>query len=131
MIKNAILTMIFFSISVVTFCQQNEPAPKLTKQDYLQKSKSQKTGGFIFLGVAATCAAIAAPGNVSFDVLPVLVVGGGIGVIGSVLSFMSSAKNKRKANSMSASFKMEPVPVLSKQTFLYHSAPSITLKISL
>lgn len=98
MIKNAILTMIFFSISVVTFCQQNEPAPKLTKQDYLQKSKSQKTGGFhIFLGVAATCAAIAAPGNVSFDVLPVLVVGGGIGVIGSVLSFMS-AKNKRKAN---------------------------------
>src|SRR5213075_2185076 len=40
----------FFAITLTAFSQQINPSPTLTKQGYLQKSKSQKTGAWFLLG---------------------------------------------------------------------------------
>lgn len=36
-------------LTTTSFSQQNNLSPSLTKQDYLKKSKNQRTTGFIFL----------------------------------------------------------------------------------
>lgn len=116
-------------MSATSFSQQTSPSPGLTKQDYLQKSKNQKTTAFILLGVGAAAIAIAAPGNVSLDVLPVFVIVGGVATIVSIPLFIASARNKRK--DMSLSFKNETAPQIQKRSFVYQNVPSLTLKISL
>lgn len=49
--------------------------------------------------------------------------------VGSIPLFIASGKNKRRA--MSVSFKNEPAPQLQKNSFVYRSVPSLSLKISL
>lgn len=50
MVKGLCL-VIMLAISAASFSQQTtNPSPVLTKQDYLQKSKTQKTVGWILLG---------------------------------------------------------------------------------
>jgi hypothetical protein len=127
---------IFFVFMVIAFSSQlfaqpTTPSQPLTKADYLQKSKSQKTTGFVFLGIAATCIAIAAPGDVSFGVLPVLVIGGAGAAVGSILLFSAARRNKRKAMSMAASIEAKKIPNVSSSGILYSSYPAISLKIKL
>lgn len=143
MIKNAILTMVFFSISVATFSQQNEPAPQLTKQDYQQKSKSQKTIACILAGTGVTSVIISiatidqteiyssifSGNNKPVNRLSILFFGGCIVSLSSIPFFISSGKNKRKA--MSLSFKMEQVPQLQNASLVNKSIPSVSLKIRL
>lgn len=72
----------------------NNPTP----QDYLKKSKTQRTAGLICLGITGAIIGIAAPGNVSLDALPALVVLGLAAGVSSITLFIASGKNKRKAN---------------------------------
>lgn len=125
--KKITFSFLLLSVSAVTFSQQTDPMPPLTKQDYLQKSKSQRTTAFILLGSGAALLAIAAPGNVSFDILPVLVIGGGAAIAGSIPLFIAAGKNKRRA--MSMSFKNESVPVPQNSGFASRPVPSLALKI--
>lgn len=142
MTKNVILTMIFFSISVVTFCQQNEPAPQLTKQDYLQKSKSQKTIAWILAGTGVTSVIISIAtldGTEIFSFIegndkPInrfgaLFFGGSAVALSSIPFFISSGKNRRKA--MNLSFKMEQVTQLRIASLVNKPTPSVSLKIRL
>ena len=127
--KKIIIFSLLLIASATSFSQQTNSSQPLTKPDYLQKSKSQKTVAFILLGVGATAFAIAAPGNVSFDILPVLVIGGGVAMLSSIPLFIASGRNKRKG--MNLSFKNETAPQIQKSSFVYRSVPSLTLKISL
>ena len=127
--KNSIVIILLLILSAASFGQQTNSSPSLTKQDYLQKSKNQKTAAWILLGAGATCLAIAAPGNVSLDIVPVLVIGGGGMVVGSIPLFIASGKNKKKA--MSVSFNNETVPQLQKSIFVKHRVSSLSLKINL
>jgi hypothetical protein len=127
--KKAILLAILLVISAATFSQQIKSSPTLTKQDYLQKSKNQKTAAWVLLGGGIAMFAIAAPGNVSFDALGVLVVVGTVATLSSIPLFIASHRNKKK--SMSLSFKNETAPQIQKSSFVYRSVPSLTLKISL
>lgn len=81
------------------------------------------------LGTGGALLAIAAPGKVSFDILPVLVIGGGGLVIGSIPLFLASGKNKRRA--MSMAFKNETVPLLQNGSLSKWSCASISIKIDL
>ena len=128
--KKNILFSLLLLLSAVTFCQQTT-VPPLTKAEYLQKSKGQKTAAWILLGVGVTCAAIAAPGNVSLNSLLVLIIGGGAAAIGSIPLFIASAKNKRKAIAATTFFKMETVPVIQQNSFVKHSFPVVSIKIHL
>ena len=49
--KKVVLFVVFLSIAFSTFSQQTNPSPSLTKQDYLNKSKKQKTVAWILTGV--------------------------------------------------------------------------------
>jgi len=120
-------------ILAVSLFSQNTPIQK----DYLQKSKSQKSGAWVLLsaGVAlmGTGLLIGDSKKASFDDAGTGIVIGGIGflaTLGSIPTFISSAKNKKKANS-SAFFKMETTPVVQQHTFVKHSFPAIAIKISL
>ena len=97
--------LIFYS---VTLCGQETTANKSpSKQNYLQKSKRQRTTAWILLSTGITMIAVAAPGDVSFDILPVLVIGGGASVLGSIPIFIAAGRNKRKAMNISTSLELQ------------------------
>lgn len=128
--KKITLFSLLLLLSAATFCQQTT-APPLTKAEYLQKSKGQKTAAWILLGVGVTCAAIAAPGNVSLNSLPVLIIGGGGAAIGSIPLFIASSRNKRKAMNATAFFKMEATQVVQQTNFVSRGYPALVIKIDL
>ncbi|MBI5858927.1 MAG: hypothetical protein HZB42_14945 [Sphingobacteriales bacterium] len=127
--KKTLIISVLIAITSNSFSQQTNNGTAMTKQDYLQKSKNQKMAAFIMLGAGITCFAIAVPGNVSLDIVPTLVIGGGVLVIGSIPLFIASGKNKRKA--ISLSFKNEMIYQLEDGGFVNTPVPSLTLKVSL
>ena len=130
--KKIILFTMLLIMSASSFSQQTA----LTKQDYLQKSKNQKTTAWVMLGGGAGLILVGTLiGNskeASFSDAGTGVVLGGIGalsMLGSIPLFIASGKNKRK--SMSMSFKNEMAPQLQKNSFVTRLVPSLSLKISL
>lgn len=104
--KYLLLSLVLLFLLSPTRPQTGTAEPK-TKADFLQKSRQQKTGAFVFLGLGALAIGIAAPGNVDFNALPLLVIGGGACILTSIVLFISSSKNKRRANNLSAAIKIE------------------------
>ena len=141
--KKLILFLAFFSMLTKGFNQQIEaPKKELTKQEYLKKSKSQRTAGGIILGGGAILigAGLAtslgnglanlfeqeAKKNNSGDVLTVLGVFSFAGIIPLLIS---AGKNKRKA--LSLSVKNQPSQVLQNNRLYSKMIPSLTFKINL
>src|SRR5258705_12673666 len=134
--KKIILFIMLLILSVSSFSQQTNSRPVLNKQDYLKKSKNQKTTAWVLLGSGAALILVGdLIGNSkesSFDDAGAGVVIAGAGVLsmlGSIPLFIASGKNKRKA--MSMSFKNEMMPQLQRGSFVNQSIPSFSLKISL
>jgi hypothetical protein len=103
--KNFLFTMLLI-VSIASFCQQTNPS-SLTKTDYLQKSKHQKTAAWIMLGgdVAIGVAGIAvSASNWESSGGDVLLVIGGAAMVSSAPLFIAAARNKRKAMAASAFF---------------------------
>lgn len=115
--------------AVTSFCQQTNPSQPLTREDYLKKSKEQKTGAWVLLGIGAASLAIAAPGNVSFGTLGTLTVIGLASAVGCITLFIASGRNKQKALNASAYFKFEKLPSISHAGIAVQSYPAISLKI--
>jgi len=104
--------MIFFlTVSLFTLSSFSQTLnPTLTKDDYLQKSKKQKTTGWILFIGGTTMAVIGGlvfsdnfdySSNVATDASGYLVLGGLFVDLLSIPFFISSAKNNRKAASIS------------------------------
>ena len=145
--KKTIVSTMVLVLSLTTFSQQITPAPALTKQDYLQKSKNKKTTAWILLGgglaLGITSAVIATPteGGGLIELNPekhiystaeiVLSSAGIAAMLTSIPFFNASKKNKTKAMNMSANLKMEKATMIQKQSFVQNSYPAIALKIKL
>jgi hypothetical protein len=140
--KQVIVLLLLLVISATTFSQQTDPPPSLTKQDYLKKSKSQNTAGWILAGAGTSLVVVAfATTNLSdigdaingdnsgLNTGTALFVTGGIVAISSIPLFIIAAKNKRKA--MSLSLKNEPVSAPFRIDIINSTIPSFTLKLSL
>ena len=125
--KKILFFTLLMSFSAAIFSQQTDPTPVKNKEFYLKKSKGQKTAAWVLLGAGTTMIAIAAPGSVSLDILPTLVIGGSACIISIIPLFIAAGRNKRKA--MDLSFKMEPLPQLQKNGLTKTSVPSLTLKL--
>jgi len=143
------LLLIFLLVSAtITFSQQNNPSPALTKQDYLKKSKSQKTVAWILLGggVVMTSTAFAVGMNKIVNDLgcllcpeqpkssadgEVLFYTGLAAMAGSIPFFIISSKNKKRANNVSAFFKMENRTFMQQQTIAKTGYPALSFKIKL
>ena len=126
--------LLIFSAS--SFSQQTNSHTALSKQDYLQKSKNQKTTAWVLLGGGAALILVGdLIGNrkeSSFNDAGTGVIIAGAGVLsmlGSIPLFIASGKNKRKA--MSLSFKNEMIPRLQNSSFVNRAVPSLSFKISL
>jgi hypothetical protein len=134
--KKIILCTMLMAMAATTFCQETNPTKPVTRADYLQKSKNQKTAAWILLGGGVALIGsgflIGDRKEASFDDAGTGVVMGGIGLlatIGSIPLFIASSKKKKKA--MSLSFKNETIPQIYKSNFVYHYIPSLTLKAEL
>ena len=141
--KKIILFTMLLIIATTTFSQQTKPSTTLTKQDYLKKSKTQKTFAWILAGggVGVMVVAIATVSekdaanylfqtdNSGVNTSATLFVIGGITTLSSIPLFIAAHRNKKKG--MSFSFKNETAPQIQKSSFVYRPVPSLTLKISL
>ena len=122
-------------VSVSSFSQQTNPASTLTKQDYLQKSKNQKKVAWIMLGGGVAFVVggfISGTSDLSSTSAgpAILIYTGGASILASIPVFMASAKNKRKAMNMSASFKMEKAPIIQNRSFVQTSFPAFSQRLT-
>ena len=150
--NKAIISVMLLILSATSYSQQISSSETLYKEDYLQKSKHQKTAAWVLLGggfgLTALSAIIATPKVTedyagiftglfydepvpenSYTAETILLITGSAAMFSSIPLFIASGKNKRKA--MSLSFKKETVSQIQKSSFVYRSVPSLTLKINL
>jgi hypothetical protein len=134
--KKFIICALLMGMAATSFCQETNPTQPRTKQDYLKKSKDQKTAAWVLLGggtvMIGTGFLIGARKESSFDDAAtgaIIAVVGVFSAIGSIPLFIASGRNKRKG--MSVSFKNEQAPQFFKNSFVYRSVPSLSLKIQL
>jgi hypothetical protein len=130
--------MFFFSLllllSVTSFGQQTNPSLSLTKLDYLQKSRNQKTIAYVLAG-GGSIAWLAGLGkymnqddNIDGGGEAAMIIGG-TAALASIPFFIISSKSKK--NAMSVSFKNQLLPRIHETGFTYTPLPSLSLKISL
>lgn len=130
-----ICTMLVLT-TISSFCQQPNRNHSLTQQDYLQKSKKQKTAAWILLGGGAAVAVGAALLDVSSDwtksETPYLVAlaAGGASMIGSIPLFIAAGRNKRKAMKASTYFEIRQNPAPTNTRLSFHSTPTLSLKLN-
>jgi hypothetical protein len=133
--KFFICTMLLL-MTTSSFCQQTDFSQSLTRQDYLKKSKNQKTTAWILLGGGAAVAVGAAILDVSSDwsksETPYIVAlfTGGAAMLGSIPLFIASGRNKRKAMNASTYFEIQRNPVLTNTGLTLHSLPTLSLKLN-
>jgi len=136
MMKKTILFAISLIMSAASFSQQTNSQTALTKEDYLKKSKNQKTTAWVMLGGGAAFILVgdlignSKESSFSDAGTGFIIAGvGALSMLGSIPLFIASGRNKRKA--MSMSFKNEMIPQLQNGNLVNRSVPSLSLKISL
>jgi hypothetical protein len=123
-------------ISTSLFSQQ----PVLTKEEYLKKSKSQKTAAWVLAGGGAALVIIglvaytdAENPNNPFEIFDtsdlVFTLLGGAALVGSKILFRASDKNKNRATSIS--FKNERIQTMQNGSYANKYVPAIRLSIPL
>jgi|SoiMethySBSTD1v2_1073268.scaffolds.fasta_scaffold12436_2 hypothetical protein len=148
--KKFLLTIAIALFFIESFSQQVNPAPSLTKQDYLDKSRKQKTAAWILLGGGA---ALIITGTIlsaneveedyqndpynpfaplteaDFDGPEWVFTTGIFAGLGSIPLFVASSRNRRKA--MTVSLKNEQFQSLKNSSLVYKPMPAVSLKINL
>jgi hypothetical protein len=130
----ACLALLIMANSVQSQTTNTTPT---TKQDYLKRSKSQKTAAWLFLAGGGTLIVLGSKdvdnklGN-SEGTRSTAAIVAGIGCVSvSTVLFIASARNKKKGESMALDFKMEKAPVLQQRGLAYTSYPALTLRLKL
>jgi hypothetical protein len=147
--KTQIFWVLLLSAFLIGFSSQTF-AQEMNKQDYLDKSRRQKTTGFILLGGGVTLLVV---GSIIYMTNGVELVGsciglncsssaangvgsgvamitiGGLAALGSIPFFISSSKNINKA--VHLSFRNEPTNIPKYAGNIPRSVPSITYSIPL
>ena len=147
--KKLIFLLSFTAATACCFAQETDITKPLSKNDYLQKSKNQKTAAWVMLGVGAALdvAGIATTlSNASKELdytfgfgQPqtsvnhageyVLYIAGTAALGASLALFIAAKRNKTRAASLT--FKNEMTPQLQNSTVHYSPLPSLSLKIKL
>lgn len=119
--KKIIAFILFLVFNVASFAQLNDSTYRQTvKNEFLKKSRNQRTTGFILLGSGAALimTGVLMVNNSNDDILNPgnwvdagagvgITTIGGLSAIASVPFFIMSANNSKKARQMSAGVKME------------------------
>ena len=135
--KKIILCSLLLFNTAASFSQQTQSQP-LTRDDYLKKSKGQKTGawllaaggGAIIIGsLISTAGVYINEPRPAFPKVPVAI--GAACVVGSVPLFIAASKNKKRAQAATAWLKMERAIKPAKFVWSVHSYPALALKMNL
>ncbi len=135
-------------ISTASFSQQITPAQPLTADDYLEKSKKQKSTGWVLLGGGTALSVIAIIGmkassnassdaslNTLGDISAWAIAGfvGSLAMMGSIPLFIASGRNLSISIAMhtTAYLKMESIPVIQQNSFVHNSYPALSIKFNL
>ncbi|TRX36465.1 tetraspanin family protein [Flavobacterium sp. ZT3R18] len=132
-------TLIFLILLLFTAkgFSQTIPSTEFSKEDYLQKSKTQKTTGWVFLsaGVAITIVGVIGFSNTyddwsdnSTDTYGVLILSGPLIALGSIPFFISSGSNARKAATLSLNY--QPILIPNQGSLVQSSQPSLSIAIT-
>ena len=144
MIKAIACAMIMLVTSSL-FSQLLTPKTPLTQQDYLEKSKRQKTAGKVLsiggAGLIATGLSIPAGDLIdpfcsgwfcsdereNDEIKGSFILAGTVTLLSSIPLFIIAGKTKKKATTIS--FKNENTLQLSNQNLVYSSVPAIRVKV--
>jgi hypothetical protein len=129
--KNLLVFIALQLLIASAYSQDSTLSRPLTKQELLDKSKRQRTAAWILLGAGATAIAIAAPGNVSFDLLPVLAIGGSAAILGSIPLFIAARRNKKRGLAMTADIQIQQTQMIYYGGISTQLMPGLSLKVSL
>ena len=135
--KKIIICITLLILANAIYSQQSNPTVTLTKKDYLQKSKHQKTAAWILVSGGSLCAMLGtvqfnfagSDGEVNNSNSIVFLVTGLVAMGASIPFFIASSKNKKKAADIS--FRMEKAPQIQQGSFVFHSYPALSFRINL
>ena len=128
--KSSFLTFLILIFLTSTYGQERTiTIPEITKENYLKKSKKQKTTAWVFLGtgcLAAVLGAIELNLNYGESTNQAFLLIGGLAMVGaSIPLFNASARNKRRG--MSMAFKNENTQQFLKASIKNRCIPSLSL----
>ncbi|MEL1241970.1 hypothetical protein [Flavobacterium flavipallidum] len=137
--KTVLLYMLTLLFVTNIFSQTQNPS--FTKENYLEKSKKQKRTGWIILGTGLGLGAVGGlvqlrnsnttsyGSGFDFDFTGVYIaIGGGVVALASIPCFISAAKNKKMALSITMNQQNILLPI-NNEFVIKH--PSLSLKIEL
>jgi fructose-1,6-bisphosphatase len=117
------------------YSQQTKPTTPLTKKDYLQKSKNQKTAGWIFMGggIGLSILGFQADSRVESNKensgRTVAIITGLAAISVGTTLFIAATNNKNRAESLS--FKIEKTSQIQQGSLVYRSFPAISFRLNL
>ena len=136
--KKSIVCVLLFALSTIAFSQQNTPTQTSASNDYLKKSKNQKTAAWILLGGGTALIGTGyllgsrkraslgdAAGGVGISAI------GALSALGSIPLFIAYGKNKRRAMAATAYLKIQGSPAFQGPTRLNTLFPAASIKIRL
>ena len=133
------LLIVFGAFAQIT--KSNTTIHVLTKEDYLKKSKTQKTVGWVLLsgGTGLVIIGGAISSNqveddpigeaITVNAGDVIAGIGALAMLSSIPFFVAASNNKLKG--VSLSLKNEMTPKIQNSSLVYQPLPSLTLKIQL
>lgn len=133
--KKIIFCLAVLIVSNSVYSQQTNPPATMTKKDYLQKSKNQKTAAWILMGGGLGVTILGLTNDKTDDNKSdntgkaVAIVSGLAAISVSTTLFIVANNNKKKAESLS--FKMEKAPQLQQGSLVYRSFPALSFRLSL
>jgi len=156
--KQVVTAIVLLAMSSTLFSQQNASARSFTKEDYLRKSKGQRTAGIILVSTGATACFIGTIAAVSDAVQNtskeisrgvgnaldpgsepavkhqhsgggIIFLGGAVASVVGIALLSEAGKNKKRA--LSVSFKPEKAFQLQNYNLVSRSVPALSLTISL
>jgi len=134
--KKILVLLLILALAESNFGQQIPPASKITKDQYLRKSKNQKTTAWILLGSGTL---IIAGGIIGFsestldkaDQYGWIMIAGVALDLASIPFFILSGKNKKRANAITANFQFERGMPNIQRGLALNYYPAISMKIQL
>ncbi len=131
------LIFLILLLFIVKGFSQTISSTEFSKEDYLKKSKNQKTTGWILLGGGVAMAVIGAASfssswdsesNTTTDISGFSMLGGVASSLVSIPFFISSGRNARKASKLSLNY--QPILVPNQVSLAQNTLPSLSLTIT-
>jgi hypothetical protein len=134
--KTTIICTVMMAFAICALGQQDNSKPPMTSQEYLTKSKEQKTAawisvgtGTVLLGTGYLVALTAAVDDGDPTGGLILFGAGALMDLISIPLFISSGKNKRRAKEALTYIKIEQGPSGPGYTTLQTAMPAVAVKV--